>query len=227
MAAAVDDLSSGRLILGLGAGWQEREHRLYGWDLLEVPERFTRFEEALQIIRLLLQSEPPVNFQGTYFSVQGASLLPHPGRRGGPPILIGGNGEWLTLPLAARYADEWNAVYLTPQEFQQRSEKLDEYLALAGRDPTLVRRSLMTGCEFGRTLEEVKQKAALRTQGKSSVEDLRNRGVVIGTADAVIQQLSELERAGVQMVMLQWLDLDDLSGLAAFGEAVLPHFKAG
>ncbi len=227
MAAAVDDLSSGRLILGLGAGWQEREHTHYGWDLMDVPQRFARFEEGIQIIRQLLQSDTPVSFQGKYFQVQDAILLPRPQRPGGPPILIGGNGERLTLPLAARYADEWNAVYLTPEQFQQRSQKLDEYLTQSRRAPGEVRRSLMTGIEFGRTPEEVAQKAAQRTQGKASVTDLRKRGIIIGTADEVIHQLKELDRAGVQMVMLQWLNLDDLSGLSAFAEMVLPGFIAG
>lgn len=227
MAAAVDDLSGGRLTLGLGAGWQEREHTHFGWNLLDVPQRFARFEEGIQIILQLLRSDTPVSFQGKYFQVQEAILLPRPQRVGGPSILIGGNGERLTLPLAARYADEWNAVYLTPEQFQRRNQKLDETLVAAGRAPGDVRRSLMTGIEFGRTPEEVKQKAARRTQGKACVADLRKRGVIIGTANEVIQQLKELDRAGVQMVMLQWLDLDDLSGLAAFAELVLPGFKAG
>ena len=227
MAAAVDDLSGGRLTLGLGAGWQEREHTHFGWELMDVPQRFARFEEGIQIIHQLLLSDTPVSFQGKYFQVQDAILLPRPQRPGGPPILIGGNGERLTLPLAARYADEWNAVYLTPEQFQQRSQKLDEYLAQSGRAPGEVRRSLMTGIEFGRTPEEVEQKAAQRTQGKASVTDLRKRGIIVGTAEEVTQQLAELDRAGVQTVMLQWLNLDDLSGLSAFAETVLPGFVAG
>lgn len=85
----------------------------------------------------------------------------------------------------------------------------------------------MTGIEFGRTPEEVEQKAARRTQGKASITDLRKRGIIIGTAEEVIQQLAELDRAGVQTVMLQWLNLDDLSGLSAFVETVLPGFVAG
>lgn len=221
MAAAVDDLSKGRLTLGLGAGWQEREHLHYGWDLLDIRRRFARFEEGLQVIQALLHSESPVDFQGEYYSLSEATLLPRPQRPGGPPILIGGNGERLTLPLAARYADEWNAVYLTPAQFKARIEKLEELLAQAGRPIDSVRRSMMTGIVFGRTEEEVNQKVARRTQGKRSADDLRSHGVVVGTAPSVNQQLRELEQAGVQMVMLQWLDLDDLSGLAALAETVL------
>jgi len=227
MAAAVDDLSGGRLSLGLGAGWQEREHKHYGWELLDIPQRFARFEEGLQIIRLLLASNTPVSFSGTYFSIQDAILLPRPQRSSGPPILIGGNGAKLTFPLAARYADEWNGIYLTPQQFRQCNEKLDKLLAQEGRQPHHLRRSLMTGCVYGRTPEEVKHKAYLRSQGKSGVADLRQRGVVIGTADEIVEQIAELDHAGVQMVMLQWLDLDDITGIEAIGKEVIPYFKTG
>ena len=221
MAAAVDDLSGGRLTLGLGAGWQEREHNNYGWQLLNVAERFARFEEGLQVIRALLYNDSAFDFQGSYYAVREAILLPRPQRPGGPPILIGGNGERLTFPLAVRYADEWNAVYLTPEQFKARAEKLEELLEQAGRPIYSVRRSMMTGIVFGRTEEEVSQKVARRTQSKRSADDLRSHGVIVGTAGAVNQQLQALEQAGVQMVMLQWLDLDDLSGLTALAEAVL------
>ncbi|MBU4224957.1 MAG: LLM class flavin-dependent oxidoreductase, partial [Chloroflexi bacterium] len=89
MAAAVDDLSGGRLTLGLGAGWQEREHHLFGFDLLDMKSRFDRFEEGLQVITSLLHSDEPVTFEGKYFQLRGATLLPRPARRGGPTILIG------------------------------------------------------------------------------------------------------------------------------------------
>lgn len=227
MAAAVDDLSGGRLSLGLGAGWQEREHKHYGWELLDIPQRFARFEEGLQIIRLLLASNTPVSFSGTYFSIQDAILLPRPQRSSGPPILIGGNGAKLTFPLAARYADEWNGIYLTPQQFRQCNEKLDKLLTQEGRQPHQLRRSLMTGCVYGRTPEEVKQKAYLRSQGKSGVYELRQRGVLIGTADEIVEQIAELDHVGVQMVMLQWLDLDDITGIEAIGKEVIPYFKTG
>ena len=224
MAAAIDDLSGGRLTLGLGAGWQEREHQHYGWELLDIPQRFMRFEEGLQIIRMLLTSDTPVSFTGKYFAIQDAILLPRPKRPGGPPILIGGNGERYTFPFAARYADEWNGIYLTPQQYMQSKSKLDMLLIQEGRQPEHLRRSLMTGCIFGRTEEEVRQKAYLRSQGKSNPQELRQRGIVIGTSDEIIQQIVELDHAGVQMVMLQWLDLEDITGLETFGSKVLPHF---
>ena len=218
MAAAVDDLSGGRLTLGLGAGWQEREHTLFGFDLLPLKERFDRFGEGLEVITRLLKSDGPVTFEGKYFQLRGASLLPPPARPGGPRILIGGNGEKQTLSLVARFADEWNAVFTLPAEYARLNGLLDELLKAQGRVPQSVKRSLMTGLRFGRTKLELAEKLAAR---KQTAVELRKRGFVIGVGDEVKEQLSELEKAGVQRVMLQWLDLDDLDGLAALAKVVL------
>jgi len=139
----------------------------------------------------------------------------------GPPILIGGNGARRTLPLAARYASEWNAVYIPPAEFEALNTSLDAMLSMEGRRPSDVRRSLMTGCVFGRDRQEVDAKVTLRTGGKRSVEQLREHGVVAGTPEEIQEQLAAFSIAGVQRIMLQWLDLDDLDGLQALAEAVL------
>jgi F420-dependent oxidoreductase-like protein len=124
MARDVDELAGGRLTLGVGAGWQEREHRMFGYDLLDVEARFARFEEGLEVITGLLRDDQPFTFEGDYYQLNEAVLLPRPRRRGdvsGPPLLIGGNGPRRTLPLAARFADEWNAVYATPALFAELS----------------------------------------------------------------------------------------------------------
>jgi F420-dependent oxidoreductase-like protein len=220
MAAAVDDLSAGRLTLGVGAGWQEREHSHFGHDLLDLDRRFSRFQEGLEVITRLLHSDTPVDFEGEYYHLQEAIMLPRPARPGGPPILIGGNGARRTLPLAAHYADEWNAVYIPPREFESLNTRLDALLRLEGRLPSDVRRSLMTGCVFGQTQKEVDKKVAERTGGKRNAEQLRQHGVVVGTPKEICSQLAEFSQAGVQRIMLQWLDLDDLDGLAGLASAV-------
>jgi F420-dependent oxidoreductase-like protein len=219
MASAVDDLSGGRFILGLGAGWQEREHHNYDWPLLDVPGRFARFTEGLDIITHLLQSESALDYEGSYYRLHEAVLLPRPQRPGGPPILIGGNGPKLTLPRVAQYASEWNAVYIPANEFRVLNEQLDELLQQRGREPHTVRRSLMTRVEMG-------DAAALQAKfahSSHSLDELRERGLVLGTANQIVQQLGRLAEAGVQRVMLQWLDLDDLDGLEAFAHTVLPQ----
>ena len=220
MAAAVDDLSGGRLVLGLGAGWQEREHNNYGWQLLDVPGRFGRFEEGLRIISHLLQSDVPLDFDGSFYRLREAVLLPRPLRAGGPPILIGGNGPRRTLPLVARYADEWNGLFIDPARYERLNKRLDELLAAAGREPATVRRSLMTGCVFGRDRAELDRKLAGRGR---TLPELRERGIAAGTGEQIAAQLEAWAAAGVQCIMLQWLELDDLDGLRALAAAVLQN----
>jgi F420-dependent oxidoreductase-like protein len=218
MASAVDDLSKGRLVLGLGAGWNEREHHLYGFDLLGPGARFERFNEGMEVVTRLLRSDEPVSFDGRFYQLHEAILLPRPQRPGGPRILIGGNGVKRTLSYVARYADEWNCVSLTPQEFTNRNMKLDEMLHVAGRSPESVRRSMMTGCVFGKDNAALKEKIAAR--GKS-LEQLQQDGVVAGSMDQIKKQLRELDEVGLQRIMLQWLDLDDLESLEALAKGVL------
>ncbi len=217
-AAAIDDLSGGRLTLGVGAGWQEREHTNYGWDLLELKERFNRFEEGLEVMTNLLRHTAPTTFEGSYFQVRDAVLLPRPHRP--LPVLIGGNGMNKTLGFAARYAHEWNGVFLNPAGFAERNTRLNALLAEQGRDPTTVRRSLMTGCRFGKDGAALRQKL----DGQSR-EPLQERGILVGTANEIVEQLGRLAEVGVQRVMVQWLDLDDLHGLEAMANGVLPQVR--
>jgi F420-dependent oxidoreductase-like protein len=215
MAAAVDDLSGGRLTLGLGAGWQEREHHMFGFDLLDVRARFARFHEGLEVITRLLKSEKPISFDGQFYQLREASLLPRPQRPGGPRLLVGGNGEKRTLRLAARYADEWNAVFQTPAGFKRLSVKLEDLLEDEGRKPEAVRRSMMTGIRFAQSRAKLEEKLHGRT-----AEELRGRSMIVGVGEDVQEQLMELEQVGVQRVMLQWMELEDMAGLEALRKSV-------
>jgi F420-dependent oxidoreductase-like protein len=219
MASAVDDLSGGRLTLGLGAGWQAHEHEKFGFSLLDIDGRFRRLEEGLEVVTRLLYNNEPANFSGEFYTLKDAVLLPCPERPGGPPILIGGNGEKRTLPLAARFADEWNANFITADEVRRLNGILDRLLEESGRNLTDVRRSLMTGCVFGET--EAKVKETSKVYGNHPIEDLRDSGFIIGTSMQVSEQLARLAETGIDQAMLQWLDLDDLDGLEALATAVL------
>ena len=218
MASAVDDLSGGRLTLGLGAGWQEREHHLFGFDLLDKKPRFDRLEEGLQVITGLLTSDSPISFDGTYYQLHEASLLPRPLRPGGPRILIGGVGPSRTPKLVAQFAHEWNAMFLMPEQFTEANQRIDDALRKENRDLKSVRRSMMTGCFFGHTASALKQK--LEARGRT-LEEMHQRGMIAGSTSVVKEQLQKLEESGLQRIMLQWLDLDDLDGLEALAKAVL------
>jgi F420-dependent oxidoreductase-like protein len=215
VAAAVDDLSGGRLHLGLGAGWQDREHTNYGYNLGSVGIRFARLREAVRITAHLLRSPEPLTFSGKFYELNEAVLLPRPKRPGRPPIVIGGSGKKLTLPLAARYADEWNAAFRPPDQFAELSAHLDTLLDDEGRPRSAVRRTMMTGVRFGRNQAELDAHLAGR-----AVPEVLQRGLVVGTPNQVREQVATLESAGVQRLMLQWLDLDNLAGIEALAKAL-------
>ena len=229
-AAALDDLSGGRMILGVGAGWQEREHRLFGHDLGNVPTRMARLEEGLEVITRLLHSDEPVTYEGRFFQLRGATLLPRPQRPGGPPIMIGGSGPKRTLPLVARYADIWNTTFLTPDAFRERSNTLDALLRAAGRKPGDVRRTMMNGLFFGRDMDELDHRLTHDTPelaGKPlemALETLHASGrAIVGTPDMIVKQIKAYADVGLDELALQWFDLDDIDGLRAFATSVLPQ----
>ena len=216
MAKEVDNLAGGRLVLGVGAGWQEREHETFGFDLLDVDARFDRFEEGVAVIADLLRRDEPVSFAGDYFDLDGASLRPRPKHSLGDRLLVGGNGRNRTLPLVANRANEWNGVFLPPNDFADRNARLDSLLDEAGRDPSSVTRSIMTQVVFGRDDVEVDRVLDGRDR-----DDLAEQGVIVGTASEVAAHLDRLAAAGADRVMLQWLEVDELDRLAAMADELL------
>jgi alkanesulfonate monooxygenase SsuD/methylene tetrahydromethanopterin reductase-like flavin-dependent oxidoreductase (luciferase family) len=192
---------------------------MFGYTL---DRRMDRFNEGLEVIVLLLGSDKPVDYEGEYYQLDQAILLPRPARPGGPPILIGGNGEKRTPQMVAHYADMWNGVYLTPQRFGELNKTLDEYLRAEQRPLQDVHRSLMTGLVFG--LDDADLRRKLENQGRT-VDDVRKAGMIAGMASQVVDQLGEYAQAGAQRIMLQWLDLDDIDGLEALAHSILPQIS--
>ena len=139
MAATVDIISGGRMVLGIGGGWQENEHEAYGIPFYTVGERLRRLEEACQVIRGLFRNEK-TTFRGKYYRLTEAPLSPKSVQRPWPPLMIGGGGERVTLRIVACYADEWN-VPGPPDLFSQKSLVLDQHCAQVGRDPSEIMRS--------------------------------------------------------------------------------------
>ena len=220
VAAAVDDLSDGRLTLGLGAGWQEREHHNFGIPFPPTGVRYEMLVDYLEVVSRLFWSDDHVSYEGTHFSLDDAILLPRPKRKYGPPILVGGNGEKRTLPLAAKYATEWNGVFLTPQRFREKSEILDGLLDKGGRPRDTVRRSLMLGTVFAPDESTLREK--LEARGLADVDEARQHGVVAGTPEMWVEQLGAYREAGVQRVMLQWLEVDNIEGIEIVARDVMP-----
>ena len=221
MAAAVDGLSSGRLVLGVGAGWNDAEHQAFGIGLPPLKERFDRLEEGIAVIKALW-SGGPVDLEGRYYPLRGAAAYPRPVQRPALPLLIGGDGEIRLLRIVARDADEWNSHAPGPDAYRAKRAKLEEHCHIVGRNPDEIRRSWMGGLLVGRDGAEVREKgrwhqsflAALASLApESATDELRRRSWIVGTPDQVSTQLDAWSAAGIERVMFQWYNLDDLDGL--------------
>src|SRR5438876_933332 len=141
MATTVDIISNGRLDFGIGAGWNELEHQMYGIPLYTTGERIRRLGEACEVIKLLW-TETVANFNGKYYQLKDARCEPKPVQKPYPPFVIGGSGEQLTLRVVAQYADIWNFVGGSVEDFQHKQAVLDEHCAAIGRDPATIERSI-------------------------------------------------------------------------------------
>jgi F420-dependent oxidoreductase-like protein len=141
MGATVDQISHGRLDFGIGAGWHEQEHAMYGIPLYAPAERIHRLDEACEVIRLLW-TEPVANFAGRYYQLTDARSEPRPVQMPHPPIVIGGSGERLTLRVVAKHADIWNFANEPFEEFVRKSAILDGYCAEINRNPEEIERSV-------------------------------------------------------------------------------------
>ncbi len=222
MAKDLDILSRGRFVLGVGAGWGGgvREHEMFGFELLSVAERFTRFEEGLEVVTRLLHTSQKVSFTGKYYRLKDAHFLPPASAQRKLPVLIGGNGKHKLLPLAARYADEWNAIYRTPEQFKTLNEHLNQLLKTCGRKQSDVTRSQMLGMYLGTDQRDLNKVLA-----DSDIDGLHKRGILAGCSAQIIDQLGRLSLAGVEKVIIQWQNPEDIRRLEHFAKEILPQAK--
>ena len=212
IAASVDDLSGGRLILGVGAGWNENEHAVFGIPFFTEKERFDRLEAGIATMREIWTKTNPKPARDPI------------------PLLIGGKGSKRTLPLVAREGAEWNFSRLDVEMFRDRRDALDRCCKEVGRDPATVRRSVMTSYLIGRDrsdlLERAKQvREVIPSLGSMSPEEvLENRkdAWLVGKPAEIAARIRELSRLGVELFMLQHFLLDDSDALELLGKEVLP-----
>jgi F420-dependent oxidoreductase-like protein len=192
MAASLDQFSGGRVALGLGAGWHQPEARAYGIPFPPVGERMSMLEEAACCIRALLQSSDPVTFEGRYFQLEEARCEPRP-VQAAVPIVIGGGGERRTLRIAARYADMWNAPFLSPEVWAHKRHVLLEHCREASRDPDAVRCSANVGLAISED--------HLQEQFGPTAEGVRP-GVLMGSSAQMADMLGQYRDAGCDQVNL-------------------------
>ena len=223
-AAAVDQLSGGRLDLGVGAGWHEPEHRMYGIPFPSMRERLDRLECGVRVIRVLGEGRPVTLAQPYYPLVEAESYpLPAHGRL---PLIVGGRGEKRTLRIVAEHADEWNTTRLTFEEYAARCSVLAEHCRAVRRDPATIRRSLMVPVIVGRSASEtaarLEKARAIFPRLPADAAGWRGAGFLHGSPADVVADLGRWRELGVQRVMLQMIDQEDLAAIELIAREVLP-----
>ena len=200
MAAMVDIISGGRLLLGIGSGWQENEHEAYGIPFYTMRERLDRLDEACEVIRSLW-TERRTNFKGRYYQLSDAPLDPKPIQRPHPELMVGGGGERVTLRIVAKHASHWN-VWGGPKTVALKGKILDEHCAAVGRDPRTITRSVNMALMITDKQDEVDKLAEgiARRMGKH-VADARDT-CLAGTPDQIRDQLHQLREAGASAVFI-------------------------
>ncbi len=219
--AQVDQMSGGRVELGIGAGWFEAEHIAYGIPFPELGERFDRYEEQVAVITGLWGTPPgeTFDFDGRHYPVQGSPALPKPVQAGGIPVIVGGSGKKRTPRLAARYAAEFNVPFASAEDNARLFAGVREACEEAGRDPaSMVYSSALVLC-VGRDEAEIARRAAAIGR---DVDDLRAHGVA-GTPSEAVDILGRYAEAGAQRFYLQVLDLADLDHLDLVAAEVAPQ----
>jgi alkanesulfonate monooxygenase SsuD/methylene tetrahydromethanopterin reductase-like flavin-dependent oxidoreductase (luciferase family) len=221
-AAAIDQLAGGRFDLGIGAGWNEMEHRMFGIPFPPLRERMDRLECGARAIRALWRGTP-VTLAQPYAPLVDAQSFPLPA---GGTLIVGGRGERRTMRVAAELADEWNATRVTFDEYPRKLEVLAAHCQAVGRDPASIRLSLMVPVIVGQSRADV---AARLARGREwfprvpeSEAEWRAQSFLYGSPDEVVRDLRRWHGLGIRRVMLQCLDPDDLAALELIAREVLP-----
>jgi F420-dependent oxidoreductase-like protein len=216
--AGVDQMSAGRVELGIGAGWFQAEHDAYAIPFPPLGERFDRLAEQLAIIAGMWSTPvgAPFKFHGTHYEVVDSPALPKPVQDGGIPIIVGGRGPRRTPELAARYATEFNAPFLSIDEFRTMRQHVTAACESIQRDPATMTFSAALVVAVGADERELAGRAAAIDR---QPDELRSNGIA-GTPDQAVARLSEWKEAGAERIYLQVLDLADLDHLELIASLV-------
>ncbi|HEX9096701.1 MAG TPA: LLM class F420-dependent oxidoreductase [Candidatus Dormibacteraeota bacterium] len=214
----LDIVSSGRAILGLGAAWNEDEHRGYGYDFPPVGERISRLEEALQICRAMFREEAPT-FKGRYYRIEGALNFPRPVQPNGPPIMVGGGGEQRTLKLVAQYADMSN-IFGDVAMVRHKLEVLERHCEAAGRDPNTIIKtrlgSLLIRKSDGEAQRLLEQVLTIPGIDKERVRT----SFIAGSPDRVAEEVQKFLDAGLDGMIFNMPRMEDPEAIELAGETL-------
>ena len=200
MAATVDVISGGRLVCGLGAASQQNEHEAYGIPFPPVGERLARLDEACQVLKALW-TKPKSTFQGKFYRLSDAPLMPKAVQSPHPELMIGGGGEKVTLRIVAKHADHWN-VWGGPETLRRKGRILDGHCAAAGRDPKSLTRSVNTPLLITDDRGEIETLVTMVKRRMGYEEALVRDAIVAGSLAEVCDKLARLRDAGADMLFI-------------------------
>ena len=224
MVVTADHVSGGRVELGIGAGWHEPEHVAFGFPFPSPATRLDMLAEQIEVVRRSW-APAPFDFHGRHYQLDACDPRPKPLRQPHPNLIVGGSGGRRSIALAARWADEYNTVFASPEVCRERRQKVDDAWQAAGRDPAAATFSVMTGCVIGADEADLHQRTR-RTMDRHHADDTTEQEWlaekrpewVVGTVAEAVDQLRQLELAGVQRVMLQHQTNDDVAMVHLLGE---------
>lgn len=222
LVITADHVSGGRVELGLGAGWHEREHAAYGFDFMDMRTRMEVLTEQLAIVHGSW-TEHPFSFSGKHYRLEDLDAQPQPVQRPHPPLLMGGAAGPLSSRLAATYADEYNTAFATLEQVRQRREQIARACEAIGREP--IPFSVMTPLVTGRDESELRERATRTAHFRDMDPQEVLRGPdawIVGTLEQVAERLREYEQAGVSRVLCQHLPPDDLEFVELLGRELAP-----
>jgi F420-dependent oxidoreductase-like protein len=224
LVVTADHVSGGRVELGLGAGWHEREHAAYGFAFATVRTRLDVLEEQLQVVLGTWTSGPeqPFSFAGEHYRLDALAAQPAPVQSPHPPLIMGGSGGPRSAAMAARYADEYNVPFATLVDVREKRTRIERACDDAGRQ--MLPFSIMTGVIIGADASDLRDRAARLEErgGFQNLIDAPPAGWIVATVDDAAEQLQALAEAGVDRVMCQQLLHDDLDAVALLGEQLAP-----
>jgi F420-dependent oxidoreductase-like protein len=230
MAVTVDHVSGGRVEVGMGSGWYEREHVAHGFPFLDARQRFHLLAEQVEVV-VRSWTEDRFDHEGPVYVLRGQQALPRPLQRPHPPLILGGSARPRFAALAARYATEVNTLGAPNDELRQRKEALDRACEEAGRDPASLGYSVMTTCFLGRDRAEAVERVARFVAQRGDEVDpgqlLQERSDrwLAGSVEEVAERIGELRELGVERVFLQHLNHGDDDMVALVGDRLLPLLR--
>ena len=214
MAATAQALSSGRVVLGIGAGWNEEEYRTYGFPYPPARVRIAQLAEAIELIRAMWTGAP-AEYRGEHYQIAGAYCEPRP--HPVPPVMVGGSGEKYLLRVVARHADWWNYVWKGPEAFAHKQEVLKAHCRDVGRDYDSIEQVVRVGiliAENEREIERLKKAPATR-----SLNDIQ----IVGTPAQVTETMLGIIKQGARRLTVNLADVPRPEGTWLFASTVLPH----